>query len=37
MIHPEMTPGSYSIGDKGRKEDIMIGKRQLTIDALYAM
>jgi hypothetical protein len=32
---PEMKPGSYSIG-RGCEED-MIGKRQLTIDALYAM
>ena len=34
---PETKPGSYYfIGDKGHEED-MIGKRQLTIDALYAM
>jgi hypothetical protein len=31
----EIEPGSYSIG-RGCEED-MIGKRQLTIDALYAM
>jgi len=34
---PEMKPDSYYfIGDKGHEEDL-IGKRQLTIDALYAM
>ena len=32
---PEIERGSYSIG-RGCEED-MIGKRQLTIDALYAM
>jgi hypothetical protein len=35
-LSPEIETGSYSIG-RGCCEEDMIGKRQLTIDALYAM